>query len=186
MPRSGEDARRRLQGAALELWSERGYERTTTAEIAARAGVTDRTFFRHFPDKREVLFDGAGEMRDALVRAVEAAPAALSPLKALQHAFAAVGPMLEQNRDHYAVRERVIAQTPALQERQLAKMADLMGAVSAGLVARGLEEGRARLTTQAAMAAFAYATTAWTADSEGSLETHLDQAFETLRAVSME
>jgi AcrR family transcriptional regulator len=182
LPRSGEDARRRLQGAALELWSERGYERTTTAEIAARAGVTDRTFFRHFPDKREVLFDGAAEMRGALVRALGAAPAQLAPLKALQHAFAAVAPMFEQNRAHYAVRERVIAETPALRERQLAKMADLTSAMTSALMARGFEERRTRLICEVAMATFVYATAAWAADAKGSLETHLDQAFDELHA----
>lgn len=186
LPRSGEDARRRLQGAALELWSERGYERTTTAEIAARAGVTDRTFFRHFPDKREVLFDGAAQMRDVLVGALAAAPPDLPPLKALQHAFAAIGPMFEANRGHYAARERVIAETPALQERQLAKMADLTAAMTAALTARGLEARRARLTAQTAMATFTYAAEAWTADAGGTLKTHLDQAFDELRALSAE
>ena len=186
MPRSGEDARRRLQGAALELWSERGYDRTTTAEIAARAGVTDRTFFRHFPDKREVLFDGAAEMRDVLVRAIGAAPAQLTPLKVLQRAFAAVGPMFEQNRSHYSARERVIAETPALRERQLAKMADLASAMTLALMARGHEERRARLTCETAMATFAYAAAAWTADTKESLQTHVNQAFNELRALSTE
>ena len=81
MPRSGEEARRRLQQAALELFCERGYEQTTTSEIAARAGVTERTFFRHFPDKREVLFDGQITLRAALMDAVAEAPETLQPLQ---------------------------------------------------------------------------------------------------------
>ncbi|MDE3177201.1 MAG: helix-turn-helix transcriptional regulator, partial [Pseudomonadota bacterium] len=75
MPRSGEDSRRRLQKAAFDLFEERGYDQTTAAEIAARAGVTERTFFRHFPDKKEVLFAGEAAFRATLTAAVAAAPA---------------------------------------------------------------------------------------------------------------
>ena len=79
MPRSGAEARRRLREAALELYRERGFDQTTAAEIAERAGVNERTFFRHFPDKREVLFDGEADLRAALARAVTEAPAELTP-----------------------------------------------------------------------------------------------------------
>src|SRR6202012_2239047 len=79
MPRNGDDVRKRLQLAALELFSKRGYEETTAAEIAAKAGVTERTFFRHFPDKREVLFDGDTAFIKALTSAVRHAPAELGP-----------------------------------------------------------------------------------------------------------
>src|SRR5579863_7498925 len=107
MPRSGDDARRRLRQAALELFGERGYEATTTAEIAARAGVTERTFFRHFPDKREALFDGEAAFRDALRDAVLAAPATASPIQALLRAFASVEPMLAENRPFAEARHAV-------------------------------------------------------------------------------
>ena len=90
--------RRRLQEAALALYLERGYERTTTAEIAARAGVTERTFFRHFPDKREVLFDGEAALHAALDTAIEAAPDGLGPMETLLWAFHSVEPMFEENR----------------------------------------------------------------------------------------
>src|SRR3954464_15916262 len=98
VPRSGAEARRRLQQAALELYRERGFDRTTTAEIAARAGVNERTFFRHFPDKGEVLFDGEAELRAALTRAVAEAPGDLGPLDTLLHAFRQAGRVLEDNR----------------------------------------------------------------------------------------
>src|SRR5271154_561564 len=98
MPRSGADARRRLQQAALELFREHGYEATTTAEIAARAGVTERTFFRHFPDKREALFDGEDTFRAALTDAVLAAPEELDPMGALLSAFRSLERTLEDNR----------------------------------------------------------------------------------------
>src|ERR1700761_4686570 len=112
MPRSGDDARRRLRDAALELVLERGYEATTAAEIAARAGVTERTFFRHFPDKREALFDGEEALRDALVDAVIAAPADLEPLGALRVAFASVEQMFRDSRAFAEPRAAVIAKTP--------------------------------------------------------------------------
>jgi AcrR family transcriptional regulator len=180
VPRNGDDARRRLQGAALELWSERGYERTTTAEIAARAGVTTRTFFRHFPDKREVLFDSGGEMRDILVATVAAAPAELTPLKVLQRAFCAVEPLFEQNRPYAGARQKLIAETPALQERELAKAAALAGALAEALRARGVEPRRASLAAQAAMAAFAYAATCWSEDDTKGLDAHITCAFDEL------
>src|SRR6185312_13376050 len=131
MPRSGDDARRRLREAALELFRERGYEATTAAEIAARAGVTERTFFRHFPDKREALFDGEAVFRAALSDAVLAAPADVSPMGALLRAFAAVEPMLSANRAFSEPRAALIASTPALQERMRTKTDGLVDALAA-------------------------------------------------------
>jgi AcrR family transcriptional regulator len=83
MPRDGENVRKRLQCSALELFRERGYEDTTAAQIAAKAGVTERTFFRHFPDKREVLFNGDIAFTEAVTTAVRGAPKALGPWEAL-------------------------------------------------------------------------------------------------------
>src|SRR5215472_3630839 len=76
------DARGRLERAALELYGERGFEQTTVAEIAGRAGLTERTFFRHFADKREVLFAGSAALRDLIVNAVTSAPASATPIDA--------------------------------------------------------------------------------------------------------
>ncbi|MEV4373699.1 TetR family transcriptional regulator, partial [Nonomuraea sp. NPDC049637] len=125
MPRSGAEARRRLQQAALELYRERGFDRTTTAEIAARAGLNERTFFRHFPDKREVLFDGEADLRASLVQAVAEAPDGLQPLDLLLYAFRKVEHLLEDNRPFAEPRLQVIAATPALRERDLAKAASI-------------------------------------------------------------
>ncbi len=121
VPRSGAEARRRLQQAALELYQERGFDQTTTAEIAARAGVNERTFFRHFPDKREVLFDGEADLRAALMHEVAEAPEGLAPLDVLLHAFRIAGRILEENRPFSEPRLAIIAVTPALRERDLAK-----------------------------------------------------------------
>src|SRR5580698_3650307 len=93
------DARGRLEVAALELYSERGFEQTTVTEIAGRAGVTERTFFRYFADKREVLFSGAAGLKELLVSNVAAAPASRSPIDAVAAALEVAGGVLQQRRD---------------------------------------------------------------------------------------
>ena len=177
MPRNGEPARRRLQQAAVELFCERGYDQTTTAGIAARAGVTERTFFRHFPDKREVLFDGQGQLREALTRAIAEAPATLPPLEVLYRAFRSVEQLLEDNRPFSVPRQQVIDRSPALQERELAKVAALVEALALALRPRGVDGRLAALAAQTGMATFRYAVASWFADPAGGLGTHLDRAF---------
>src|SRR6478735_12019057 len=93
------NARGRLEQAALELYVERGFEQTTVADIAARAGLTERTFFRHFADKREVLFSGAGALQELLVSTVAAAPDSMAPIDAVAAAIEAAGALLEDRRD---------------------------------------------------------------------------------------
>ncbi|MET9496600.1 TetR family transcriptional regulator [Streptomyces sp. NPDC006552] len=184
MPRSGAEARRRLQQAALELYRERGFDRTTTAEIAARAGVNERTFFRHFPDKREVLFDGEGDLRAALMREVAEAPPGLQPFEVLLHAFQKAGRILEDNRPFSEPRLDVIARTPALRERDLAKAASLTDAVAQALRGRGVADRLAALAAQTGWAAFHHAARAWIDDPAQSLDAHLRSAFEDLRALA--
>jgi AcrR family transcriptional regulator len=184
MPRSGADARRRLQQAALELFRERGYEATTAAEIAARAGVTERTFFRHFADKREALFDGEDAFRATLTDAVLAAPDGATAMDAMLLAFRSVEQSIETNRPITEPRRAVIAQTPALQERVLTKTAGLTDALAVALCRRGIERGLAVLAAQVGMAAFAYATRAWFHEPEPGLDAHLARAFAELRELS--
>ena len=184
MPRSGEDARRRLQQAALELCGERGYDATTTAEIAAKAGVTERTFFRHFADKREVLFDGEVAFRSTLSDGVLQAPKDLDPMGALLCGFRAIRPVLEANRAFSGPREAIIAKAPALQERMRTKSAGLIDAVTEALRRRGVDDGMAMLAAQIGMAAFSHAMAAWFDDPARGLDAHLTRAFEALRALS--
>ena len=180
MPRNGEPARRRLQQAALELFCERGYEQTTASEIAARAGVTERTFFRHFPDKREVLFDGQITLRAALTGAIAEAPETLQPLEILYRAFRSVEQLLEANRPFSVPRQQVIADTPALQERDLAKEAALTADMALALRHRGVDERLAGLAAQTGWAAFHFAVASWFADPSCPLGAHLDNAFDEL------
>ena len=178
--------RARLQTAALELFRERGYDRTTAADVAARAGVTERTFFRYFPDKREVLFDGEALMRAALTASIAAAPADLGPLDTLFGAFRSFQPALEANRSYSQPRHKVISSTPALHERELAKIAALADALAGALEARGVPELRAVLAARIGMAAFVHATVAWLDDSEPKLDERLDSIFHALKALLRE
>lgn len=185
MPRNGEEVHRRLQMAALELFSERGYEQTTASEIAARAGVTERTFFRHFPDKREVLFDGQIKLKTALTGAIAEAPETLQPLEILYWAFRSVEQALEDNRPFSVPRQQVIANTPALQERELAKEAALTEDLVQALRQRSVDERLATLAAQTGWAAFHYAVVSWFADPSRPLGTYLDIAFDMLGRLSL-
>ena len=184
MPKGGQDVRDRLQRAALELFSKYGYDRTTSAEIAARAGVTARTFFRHFPDKREVLFDGQTRLGSALIEGIAASDEARGPLETLLTVFRTVTPMIEANRPFAEPRQHVIAGTPALQERELAKHAALTISLAQALQAHGVDRRHSMLAAQTGMAAFVQATLSWFEEPQLSLRDHLDQAFQTLRQLT--
>ncbi|MBV9792616.1 MAG: TetR family transcriptional regulator [Actinobacteria bacterium] len=184
MPRSGAEARRRLQQAALDLYRERGYDQTTTAEIAARAGVNERTFFRHFPDKREVLFDGEAALRANLVQSVAAAPAGQPALEMLLDAFRQSARILVENRPFSEPRQQIIAVTPALRERELAKAASMVDALTEALRQRGIPDRLARLAAQTGWATFHEAVQAWLDEPGSSLDAQLTQAFVDLRALS--
>ncbi len=176
MPRDGAQARARLREAALELYRERGYAETTAAQIAARAGVTERTYFRHFADKREVLFDGEAELRAILVNAIAAAPADMAPLPVVVRAFTAAVPLLVANRPIAEQRAQVIAVTPALQERAYAKTAAITDALATALAEREIAPPTARLAAQVGMAAFDRASRRWAGDPTIDLGASIAQA----------
>lgn len=184
MPRDGEKVRRRLQAAALELYRDRGFDQTTTAEIAAAAGVTERTFFRHFADKREVLFGGEAALSAGLTDAVREAPAALGPWPTLLRAFKAAGPVLEANRAFAEPRQRIIAGSPPLRERELAKSLSLTSSLAAVLVERGVPDRQAMLAAKMAMSAFGQAFVAWLSDSSSNLGDLLARAFDDVHSLS--
>ena len=181
MPRNGDEVRQRLQEAALELYLERGYDKTTAGDIAARAGFTERTFFRHFADKREVFFGGETQLRDLLTAAVAAVPAGTRPLPALRAAFHQAVPLIERNLPVTERRAPVIFATPALRERALAKKAALVAALTDALRARGVAEPLAALCAQVGMDTYTTAIRRWGADRTDDLHTHLDHAFTDLR-----
>lgn len=184
MPRSGAAARTRLRNAALELYGEQGYDATTTAAIAARAGLTERTYFRHFADKREVLFDGEGELFEVMTAAITSAPAKPSALAVVVRAYTAAVPLLVAGRPVAQARARVIATSPALQERAHAKAAALTETVVDALRRRGTPEPTARLAAGAGAAVFARATSAWDGTSGPELAGLIAKAAEELRALT--
>jgi AcrR family transcriptional regulator len=178
MPRNREKVRKRLQWAALELFRRRGYEQTTAAEIAAKAGVTERTFFRHFPDKREVLFDRDAAFIEAVTTAIRNAPARLGPWDTLFLAFNSVKQMFVENRPFTEPRQRLIASSPALQERAMAKTRSLIAAVASALCERGLTAPQANLAAQMGMATLRHGVAAWFKDSSIDLGEHIAIAFQ--------
>jgi AcrR family transcriptional regulator len=139
------DARARLQAAALALYGERGYEATTVAEIAERAGLTKRTFFRYFADKREVLFWGSELLEQQMVAAIEAAPAPVTAVGLIGAALDAAAVRFEEVREFARTRYRIIASSPELQERELIKAASLAAAMAGALRARGIGGAAATL-----------------------------------------
>lgn len=155
-------SRGRLHEAALELYGQRGFENTTVAEIAQRAGLTERTFFRHFADKREVLFAAAGALREALVRTVANAPASLAPLATVAAGLVAAG--AELDRETARQRQTIIAANPELRERDLIKSASLSAALAEALRARGLREPAATLAAEVGIAIFRVASQRWIDD----------------------
>lgn len=154
------DARRRMQQAALELFAERGYAGTTAAEVAERAGLTERTFFRHFPDKREVLFADDG-LRDRLAAAVAAAPEGAAPVDAVAAGLDAAAAELQGRREAVAQRARIVAAHAELRERELAKLASWSDELEGVLRGRGLSRPEARLLAEVSVAVFRAAYRRW-------------------------
>jgi AcrR family transcriptional regulator len=163
MARWQPNASQRLVLAALDLFAERGYENTTVIEIAERAGLTKSTFFRHFPDKREVLFGGQDTMSALLTEAIAAAPAKTPPLEAVAHALDAVGrqAFTPARRDLSARRRAVIAANPELQEREALKGLGLTASMTEALTQRGVPDITACVAAQLGALALKIAYDRW-------------------------
>jgi AcrR family transcriptional regulator len=179
------NARGRLEQAAMELYGERGFEQTTAAEIAKRARLTERTFFRHFADKREVLFSGAGSLQELLVSTVAGAPGSAAPIEAVAAGLEAAGAVLQERRAFARQRQRIIAANTELQERELIKLASLASAIADTLRRRGVTEPAASLTAEAGIAVFRIAFDRWVSDTdEQDLPRVIAESLEALRAVT--
>ncbi len=164
---------------------ERGFENTTVAEIAARAGLTERTFFRHFADKREVLFWGAAALQDILVTAVAGAPESAAPIDAVATALRAAAAMFQDRRDHARRRQAVIVASTELRERELIKLASLASALADALRRRGVPGPAAALAAEAGIAVFRVAFESWVdARNERDLSQLIAESLAELRAVT--
>jgi len=150
MSRWEPDARGRLGMAAMELYLERGFEQTTVADIAERAGLTERTFFRHFTDKKEVLFVGQDGFQSLFLTAVSDSPAGAAPYEIIDRILQGAAAFFEPGRAFSMQRARIIDANPALEERELIKMANLKVSIAASLRERGMDEPAASLTGETA------------------------------------
>ncbi|MCW2750837.1 MAG: TetR family transcriptional regulator [Aeromicrobium sp.] len=159
-------ARERLQEAALELYATKGFEETTVVEIAQYAGLTERTFFRYFADKREVIFAGQELFQKAFIDGVAAAPKDLTPLEVAASAVLSAAEFFGEDRRAYSrQRSTVIAATPELRERELLKMAALATAIATALRQRGVPEPAATLSAESGVTVFRLAFGQWIAPS---------------------
>jgi AcrR family transcriptional regulator len=164
MSRWEPNASERLLGAALALYRENGYDQTTVAEIAERAGLTERTFFRYFGDKREVLFAGQGRLLELYAATIAAAPEPATPLDMVAAALQAGAPVFEERREFGRQRQAVIDSHPELQEREQLKRAAMAAAMTEALRRRGATELAASLAAEVAVIAFKTAFSRWVRD----------------------
>ncbi|MGK5683693.1 TetR/AcrR family transcriptional regulator [Actinoplanes sp. URMC 104] len=152
----------RLREAALTLFDEQGFEKTTVAHIAERAGLNRRTFFHHFADKREVVFAGQDASDELITGEIRAQPPAVDPLHAAVAGLVrAADTIYEQYREGAVLLGRVIAASPELQERELAKRATLAAGMAAALRERGTSEAAAEVAAWTAVAVFFVARNRW-------------------------
>ena len=171
--------------AAIELFDEQGYEATTVAEIAERAGLTKRTFFRYFSDKREVLFSGSQELRRLWLEGLAAAPGDVSALAIVMSGLDPVAEMFAERHAFARIRAQIIEANPELQERELTKQQNLAGAIQAALVARGVPAHVAILAAQAGVTVFHVAFAYWVAqDDPAAFRRLMDESLEELRSVT--
>ncbi|GAA2599213.1 helix-turn-helix domain-containing protein [Streptomyces axinellae] len=170
MARWQPDAPGRLAAAALGLFEEHGYENTTVIQIAERAGLTKSTFFRHFPDKREVLF-GRRTVADLLVEAITSAPPETGPLDAVAEALDALGRTFftVERREFSARRQAVLNAHAELREREALKRIDLTASMIEALDRRGVPDLTARVAAKLGALAWERAYDKWigTDSSEG-------------------
>ncbi|MGH8962044.1 MAG: TetR/AcrR family transcriptional regulator [Jatrophihabitantaceae bacterium] len=157
----------RLEQAALELFATRGYEQTTATEIAQSVGLTERTFFRHFSDKREVLFRGQELFVQAFLDGVDGAPPDAAPIEIVACALQSAAAFFpDELRPHARTRQSVIEQNPALQERESHKLAGLATTVADALRARGVDELAATLAAESGATVFGIAFAQWIREGE--------------------
>jgi AcrR family transcriptional regulator len=179
------DAQARLEKAALALFREHGFAQTTVAEIAERAGLTERTFFRYFTDKREVLFSGGAALQEQLLRSLDDAPAALAPLDAVARAIESTTAYFELRKEYARTRSAVIAENAELQERERIKMASLASALADGLRRRGAGDSVAIFAAEMGMMVFRISLERWIGSTgDVRLSTIMREALNELKLVS--
>jgi AcrR family transcriptional regulator len=169
----------------MDLYLERGFEKTTVAEIAGRAGLTERTFFRHFADKREVLFSGSAALQELLTGSIAGAPESDAPIEVVAAALEVAGAVLQERGSWARQRQAVIAASEELRERELIKLASLAEAVGDALRRRGVKDPAASLSAEAGVAAFRVAFERWVDQPpKPNLPQLIRDTFDQLKAVT--
>ena len=178
--------RDRLERAALELFLEQGFAETTVPEITARAGLTTRTFFRHFADKREVLFAGEEELPALVARLMAEAPASLAPMRVVAEGLETVAATrFEGQLEYLRTRDAIIQSDEGLRERELRKLSVLSEAIKLGFLNRGVDELTSALAAQIAVTVFSVALTRWLeGGSERELTEIVAEVFSAVRSVA--
>jgi AcrR family transcriptional regulator len=157
------DARDRIERAALDLFGEHGFDRVTVPEITARAGLTTRTFFRHFADKREVLFADADQMPALAARLVLDAPPGLGPADVVAHGLPVLAAAFEGRLEQLRQRKAVIDGHDGLRERELRKLERLVDAIAEAFRGRGADDLTAAVVAQTAVGVVKVALGRWIA-----------------------
>jgi AcrR family transcriptional regulator len=180
------DAAERLRVAAMELFAEHGFADTTVPQIAARAGLTTRTFFRHYPDKREVLFVGENELPAVVARVFAQAPAELAPLEVVVHGLrTVVAPRLQDRHAYFRARRAIVDSDPGVQEREAHKLAGLGRAATTGFTERGLSAPQAGIAAALAVTVYDAAFNTWLdGDPTTPFADAVTTAAATLRAIA--
>lgn len=185
MVRKASDARERFEKAALELFRERGYAETTVPQIAAVAGLTERTFFRYFADKPEVLFWRASELQSNIADAVRQAPDFARPLEAVVGALEVTGPFFDARRADVIARQTLVAAHPDFQERELMKMRSLALSINEALQERGVPAPAARMAAEIGVTIWRVAIEQWSTDKRcRGFSHHIRSSHDELNAVA--
>jgi AcrR family transcriptional regulator len=171
--------------AAITLFAEQGYEDTTVAEIAERAGLTKRTFFRYFSDKREVLFSRSEELQHLWLKAVATAPPGATAFAVVTAGLDPVAEMFFERHDFARIRAGIIEANPELRERELIKLQTLAGAIKTALIERGVSANAAILAAQAGVTVFHVAFANWVQqDDPIAFRRLMDESVQELRSVT--
>lgn len=184
MSRWPTDGRERLRRAALELFAEQGFAATTVPEIAARAGLTTRTFFRHYPDKRAVLFVDEDEVTEMVAALMAETPPAVEPMTLLRDGLRTLAETrFEGRRPELRARRELVNSDAGLKERDLRKRAAMADAIRTGFLARGLDGHRAALLAETCATVMSVSIEQWLdSDDDRTLDRIIRSSFEALRS----
>jgi AcrR family transcriptional regulator len=167
MVKRAENARERFEAAAYSLFKQQGYIATTVPEIAAEAGLTERTFYRYFTDKREVMFWRAGDHQVSITNEIARAQAGVHPLTMVADAFESVAPFIDGHRPIVKLRQLLISTHGDLQERELMKLHKLASAIDLALQQRGIQPSISRAAAEIGAVIWKVALENWHADETG-------------------